>query len=687
MMKQRKFMDLGRQGCMALLSQRLRQTPSQDSQQGTYVSVSQQLFKHKRLEYTSLLSDGSYLCRGFGSEEFPEIFDYAGQRCDPNLKQEIVCVNEERDLVLLTEAVDFISGLESTMNKVQALGKFVAHKMGGRQDNCGWAEEMYWFYRENMQNTVVTLVDLWYGDQTHRCFFMKWLLDQLGVPARLVIGADTPAGSAMSAVVFQVDEEEYGINLMDKPGEIIEVDNELYVEHSPPASSPTPPTPTVKVLEKHGRVPLRIKGIKRRLSQTATKLQQFFGLLKDPVLTHFQNIQPLFETDSGYMMVQSSTNGASPQSSPPVQNLFFTPSTPQTSQPQQRHDIPGPSTPNQQIAFSGEETLQPEDSKKSLESLDIRRLELSGRSTPSSVLDRARVIPFNQLQNIRPLCEGAYGVVYRATHMHFEVAVKEIKDPEQGPNGGWWYSDDGDAHAAAELEEEFLREVDIMMSIPRKYTVPIHGVVLEPRKCIVTEFIKYGSLFNLLHGRESQTDVGQKVCQNLGLKLKLARDVAIGMNLLHDYNILHLDLKTQNILLAESWQIKIGDYGLSRRVPREFESRGSYGTPEYMAPELLRDCVKTVKADVFSYGVVLWEMVTGNKPWSHIQHRESIWYRVTVKGERLEIPDDPEVVHPLIANLIRRCWAQDPEERPSFEEIILAFEKIVQMYPWPVKRT
>jgi len=91
--------------------------------------------------------------------------------------------------------------------------------------------------------------------------------------------------------------------------------------------------------------------------------------------------------------------------------------------------------------------------------------------------------------------------------------------------------------------------------------------------------------------------------------------MALAIQYLHTKNILHCDLKSQNILLTEDWQVKICDFGLARYKDKfKRDNHGKVGTPHWMAPEILRNEKYTEAADVYSFGVILWELVTCEIP-------------------------------------------------------------------------
>jgi serine/threonine-protein kinase CTR1 len=140
------------------------------------------------------------------------------------------------------------------------------------------------------------------------------------------------------------------------------------------------------------------------------------------------------------------------------------------------------------------------------------------------------------------------------------------------------------------------------------------SAIIPPKLAIVLEFMPGGSLYRAIHRRRRN---------NLGAfpllkSLWIAFGIAKGMTYLHAQYpvIIHRDLKSPNILLGTNVrEVKITDFGLSRLRVSSFVNTGPGGTPEWMAPELLRQDPFDEQSDVFSFGVILWELIMCEKPW------------------------------------------------------------------------
>lgn len=158
----------------------------------------------------------------------------------------------------------------------------------------------------------------------------------------------------------------------------------------------------------------------------------------------------------------------------------------------------------------------------------------------------------------------------------------------------------------------------------------------------------------------------------------MARDVAKGMNCLHTSmpTIVHRDLKSPNLLVDKNWTVKVCDFGLSRLKHSTFlSSKSTAGTPEWMAPEVLRNEKSNEKCDVYSFGVILWELATLKMPWKGMNPMQVVG-AVGFQKRRLEIPKE---VDPLVAQIIWECWQTDPNLRPSFAQLNVALKSLKRL--------
>ncbi|KAG8370526.1 hypothetical protein BUALT_Bualt14G0126000 [Buddleja alternifolia] len=252
--------------------------------------------------------------------------------------------------------------------------------------------------------------------------------------------------------------------------------------------------------------------------------------------------------------------------------------------------------------------------------------------------------------------QGSCGTVYHALWYGSDVAVKVFSKQE--------YSDD--------VIFSFRQEVSLMKRLRHPNILLFMGAVTSPQRlCIVTEFLPRGSLFRLLQRSTSKLEWRRRI--------HMALDIARGMNYLHHFNppIIHRDLKSSNLLVDKNWTVKVGDFGLSRLKHETYlTTKTGKGTPQWMAPEVLRNEPSDEKADIYSYGVILWELVTQKIPWDSLNSMQVIG-AVGFMNQRLEIPTD---VDPQWASLIESCWHSEPKSRPSFQELMEKLKDLHRQY-------
>lgn len=178
------------------------------------------------------------------------------------------------------------------------------------------------------------------------------------------------------------------------------------------------------------------------------------------------------------------------------------------------------------------------------------------------------------------------------------------------------------------------------------------------------------------------------------LRFRILHEIALGVNYLHNMNppLLHHDLKTQNILLDNEFHVKIADFGLSKwRMMSLSQSKSSKSAPEggtiiYMPPENYEPGQKSrasVKHDIYSYAVIMWEVLSRKQPFEGVVNPLQIMYSVS-KGNRPEINEENlplEIPHRArMISLIESGWSQNPDERPSFLKCLIELEPVLRTF-------
>ncbi|XP_062429670.1 mitogen-activated protein kinase kinase kinase 21 [Rhea pennata] len=276
-------------------------------------------------------------------------------------------------------------------------------------------------------------------------------------------------------------------------------------------------------------------------------------------------------------------------------------------------------------------------------------------------------IDFQHLELQEIIGVGGFGKVYRATWRGREVAVKAARqDPDE------------DITATA---ESVRREARLFSMLRHPNIIALHGVCLrEPNLCLVMEFARGGSLNRALAAAAARG--GRRIPPHI--LVNWAVQIARGMLYLHDeaiVPILHRDLKSSNVLLLEKMEhddicnktLKITDFGLAREWHRTTKMSAA-GTYAWMAPEVIKSSLFSKGSDIWSYGVLLWELLTGEVPYRGIDGL-AVAYGVAVNKLTLPIPSTcPEP----FAKLMKECWEQDPHIRPSFALILEQLTAIEQ---------
>ena len=236
------------------------------------------------------------------------------------------------------------------------------------------------------------------------------------------------------------------------------------------------------------------------------------------------------------------------------------------------------------------------------------------------------------------LVEQVGGHMYKGEWQDRPVAVKECDEQEA---------------------EKFLVEVEMLAQLKCEYIVQFLCTVLYPKPLLVMEWLEKGSLNQVIQNENPSWNT----------RLNFARQIALGMKYLHQHepSILHRDLKSENIVVDANNTAKIVDFGVSKREIMNPLTK-TIAAWRYAAPELLITNSRfSKKSDVYSYAMVLWEIVSGELVWKGCGVFKVI-HKVVEKGERPEILTTYDKQY---VTLLTKCWAQELELRPTFADIVL----------------
>uniref|UniRef100_A0A0D3G074 non-specific serine/threonine protein kinase n=1 Tax=Oryza barthii TaxID=65489 RepID=A0A0D3G074_9ORYZ len=548
---------------------------------------------------------------------------------------EVVLVDKCGDPALADlerRALDLYRAAGVSLDLVRRLAVLVSDHMGGALRSEDGDLFMRWKavskqLRKRHRCVVVPIGSLSIGFCRHRAILFKSLADFIGLPCRIAQGCKYCSAPHRSSCLVKIDNErrEYVVDLVVEPGRLSSPDSSINGQLL--SSVPSPFKTSCTMSSANYATP------------AASWNRAISGDCRNSILSNPQYSVAKYCVAEEKSSVQVATKEAMlPKCGQITQN--------------------GNCNNNSMAVF--EVSKQMKAMEISSESGDkdnissatpLKRLSIE----PSFCADWLE-ISWDELELKERVGAGSFGTVYRADWHGSDVAVKVLTDQDVGE---------------AQLKE-FLREIAIMKRVRHPNVVLFMGAVTKcPHLSIVTEYLPRGSLFRLIN----KASAGEML--DLRRRLRMALDVAKGINYLHCLNppIVHWDLKTPNMLVDKNWSVKVGDFGLSRFKANTFiSSKSVAGTPEWMAPEFLRGEPSNEKCDVYSFGVILWELMTMQQPWNGLSPAQVVG-AVAFQNRRLPIPQETV---PELAALVESCWDDDPRQRPSFSSIVDTLKKLLK---------
>ncbi|KAI0214329.1 Tyrosine-protein kinase CSK [Lamellibrachia satsuma] len=264
-------------------------------------------------------------------------------------------------------------------------------------------------------------------------------------------------------------------------------------------------------------------------------------------------------------------------------------------------------------------------------------------------VDQGWVIKFKDLKLGEAIGKGEFAGVLKATYNGQTVAVKALKDGSK------------DA-------QEFLAEASVMTALKHKNLVELLGVVLGETIYIVTEYMARGSLVDYLRSRgRAVITASDQIC--------FASDTCNGMAFLEKKKLVHRDLAARNVLIADDNTAKVSDFGLARYVDSNHE--GGKFPIKWTSPEALRESKFTKKSDMWSFGVLLWEIYSfGRVPYPRIPLSDVVAH--VERGYRMEAPDGcPKEIYDIMIE----AWNLDHNKRPDFATVSVKLENLRALTP------
>ncbi|XP_025022907.1 tyrosine-protein kinase Blk [Python bivittatus] len=255
-------------------------------------------------------------------------------------------------------------------------------------------------------------------------------------------------------------------------------------------------------------------------------------------------------------------------------------------------------------------------------------------------------IPRDSIKLIKKLGAGQFGEVWMGYFKNnVKVAVKTLKEGSMSP-------------------EAFLAEANLMKRLQHNKLVQLHAVVTQEPIYIITEYMTNGCLLDFLTTKQGKNLSVPKL-------IDFSAQIAEGMAYIERMNSIHRDLRAANILVSESLCCKVADFGLARIIENEYLAQEGAKFPiKWTAPEAINYGLFTIKSDVWSFGILLTEIITyGQTPYPAMMNHDVI--RHLEQGYRMPRPEScPSELYAIML----KCWKNNPEERPTFEYLQFALE-------------
>uniref|UniRef100_A0A4W6BTA9 Mitogen-activated protein kinase kinase kinase 7 n=1 Tax=Lates calcarifer TaxID=8187 RepID=A0A4W6BTA9_LATCA len=261
-------------------------------------------------------------------------------------------------------------------------------------------------------------------------------------------------------------------------------------------------------------------------------------------------------------------------------------------------------------------------------------------------------IQYEDIQVEAAVGRGTFGVVFKAVWKGKDVAIKTIESENE--------------------RNAFLVELRQLSRVNHPNIVKLYGSCENP-VCLVMEYAECGSLYNLLHSADPQPHY--TASHAMSWCLQCAQGVAY-LHAMKPKALIHRDLKPPNLLLvARGTVLKICDFGTACDIQTYMTN--NKGSAAWMAPEVFEGSNYSEKCDVFSWGIILWEVITRKKPFDEIGGSAFCIMWAVHRGTRPPlIKDLPEPIETLMT----RCWDKEPSQRPSMEEVKNTMNHLMKVY-------
>ncbi|WNE40853.1 MAG: Serine/threonine-protein kinase PknD [Mycoplasmataceae bacterium] len=251
---------------------------------------------------------------------------------------------------------------------------------------------------------------------------------------------------------------------------------------------------------------------------------------------------------------------------------------------------------------------------------------------------------------------GSFGKAYKGIWKEQEVAVKEF----------------------FKWDKKLKEEIKLLRDLKSKYIIQYYGEYQgnsnnDKKLLIIMEFAERGSLANYIDKNKNES-------HNWQLNYKFIRQMVKGLRYLHAEGVLHRDLKSHNVLVTEGDVAKLADFGIAQLIKKpntNSDNKEIVGSIPWMAPESLRDGQYTYQSDIYSLGMIFWEIVARKTiPFKELNEKNTIGFNVAYLKKKEIIPADaPEE----LTDIINSCWKDNPQERISLVEIESQVNEVIRL--------
>ncbi|RHZ48424.1 hypothetical protein Glove_551g26 [Diversispora epigaea] len=281
-------------------------------------------------------------------------------------------------------------------------------------------------------------------------------------------------------------------------------------------------------------------------------------------------------------------------------------------------------------------------------------------------------IPFGRLENITYLAKGGFGVVYKANWLDgFIRFTYKKKKRYRFDKQDAWYRNGKQGVCLKSLgnltnKNDFLQEIKNQLKLRGKNSIAIYGITKNPTEneyMIVMDYAEYGSLRKLLNFKFKELTWQRKFF--------ILFSIVKGIKNIHEMGLMHKDFHPGNIVNQTLTSSYITDFGLCKPVT-ENDSEKIYGVIPYMAPETLSRGEYTQASDIYSFGMVMLEVLTSFPPYYNTPHNENLVMDIC-KGLKPEIKYE---IHRCFKEIMEECWNFEPLNRPTAEELEYQLSKI-----------